>query len=674
MTSAVVALHALAVFGPLLAAGALVARLGGRRGDTFTAVFWGLALASVAAIVLGRTGRFSLALLAALLTAIALGAWVLGRLLPRASSAPAPPATPTAHRRVAALAAVVAVAWSWPPFATFMAASDSTMYVDAGVHLARTGSYDVADSVARTLPPELARSLFMSVGLLDSGPFVRLAGGLLMRTRDATTATPAFFPLVSAWSGIFTAIGGPTAAPAVAPFGIALATWALTSFAIEALGLAAAIPTALFFLGNFAVWWFGRFTMSEPLTIAFVWSGLVFLARERPFSAGVMLGLAGVARAETILFTIAALAWWAVATTVRPRQLATLVAGAALAGTLSPIGLVASPNHHLAYLKTDLAMAWTQIAVRIGPGLYDGRILCALTLLPLLPAWVGLASAARGWPVWRATLGFLLAIGTVALAAVYARFGGGADPVRYLGWIATSVSWIGLGLALTGGVVLWRRGGSAGRLAVALVVLVSLVFVLNPRVGGYQPWAMRRYLPIVLPGLALFAGTAIGALWHAPRRGMALVAAVLCAATVALQTRSVFAIRHATYFDGTLPAVRRIADAVPADAVVVIDGGLAELQIQVPLWLVFGRETILATGGGPAWRALLTSLTRGGRSVYWLQNRYAEPPRAPDVAFGPIGGTSDMTIDLPPSPPDTPPNMVIRKVVPLQLYGVTARS
>ena len=90
--------------------------------------------------------------------------------------------------------------------------------------------------------------------------------------------------------------------------------------------------------------------------------------------------------------------------------------------------------------------------------------------------------------------------------------------------------------------------------------------------------------------------------------------------------------------------------------------------------MIGGRETILATGGGPAWRALLTSLTRGGRSVYWLQNRYAEPPRAPDVAFGPVGGTSDMTIDLPPSPPDTPPNVVIRKIVPLQLYGVTARS
>lgn len=671
MASAVVILRALAFLAPLLAAGWALARIGRRDADLFAAVFWGLALTSVVSILLGRTGHFSLALLAATLAAIALVAWIVGQVVPEGPKAPA---GPVRYRSLPALAALLAFAWSWPPFETFMAASDSTMYVDAGVHLATTGSYTVADTVARELPSELAKALFMSVGIFDSGPYVRLPGGLLMHARDATTATPAFFPLVSTWSGILTAIGGPALAPTIAPVTMALATWALASFALEALGLAAAVSTVLVFLANFAVWWFGRFTMSEPLTIAFVWAGLVFLVRGRSFTAGVMLGIAGVARAETIVFTIGAVAWWAVTAPVARRTLLALLSGAALAGALALVGLVASPNHQLSYLRTDLSFAGMQLLLRYGATLSDGRALSVLALLPLVPAWAAVVAARRGRPVVRSVLRLLLTVATVALAGTYAHFAGGADPVRHLGWLATSMSVPGLALALAGGAVVWTRGGTTGRLAVILVALVSVVFVLNPRVGDYQPWAMRRFLPIVLPGLALFAGAAIATIWRAPRRGLAVVAALLCVATVALQVRSVLAIRHATYFADSLSAVRKVAEAVPADTVLVIDGGFAELQMQVPIWLVFGRETILVTGGGPAWRALLGRLLQGGRSVYWLQHRFGPPPQASELAFRPVGGPSDVTIDLPPSPADTPPSAVIRKVVPLQLYDVTRRG
>ena len=111
------------------------------------------------------------------------------------------------------------------------------MYVNAGVHLARTGAYDVPGTIAPLLAPELARTLFASVGLFDQGPYVRLPGGLLMKSRDTDVATPAFFPLVSTWTGLFAAVGGPALAPAVAPIGMGLAVWALALFAGETFGV-----------------------------------------------------------------------------------------------------------------------------------------------------------------------------------------------------------------------------------------------------------------------------------------------------------------------------------------------------------------------------------------------------------------------------------------------------
>ncbi|MCC6764428.1 MAG: hypothetical protein IT293_07165 [Deltaproteobacteria bacterium] len=671
MTDPAVVVRAATLLVPLALSGWTVARLGPAPVDLFAIVWWGLAATSVVAVVLAREGAFSLGAIAAALGGVALVASAVGLLRGRAATE-APRAAVRRLRLTACAAGLAACAWPWPPFETFMAASDSTMYVDAGVHLARTGAYEVTDGVGPGLPADLRRSLFMSVGFLDRGPYVRLPGGLLKERRDAPTALPAFFPLLSSWTGILSAIGGASWAPIAAPLTIGLATWALALLAGEMLGAAAVLPTALVFLGNFAVWWFGRFAMSEPLTIAFVWGGLVFLGRGAPFAAGVMLGLGGVARAETLLFAIGALAWWALWSPVSRRELAAVVAGALGTGGIAAVGLVGSPNHHVAYLWNDLALARARFTLALLPALGDGRILCLLVLAPILPLSVAIAAAWRGWAPGRTTLRFFVACATVAMVALYLRIGGRMDTVRHLGWLASSLSPLGFALAVVGLGVGWRRGGRAGRLAVILVVLVALVFVPSPRVADYQPWSMRRYLPIVLPGAALFAGIVIGALWDSRRSAARVAAVVLATVTFAWQARPIVAKRQAPYFAGNLAAVGMIAERLPEDAVVVIDGGFAELQPQVALWLVYGRETVMATGGGPAWRALLAHLAKGARPAYWIQSRYAPAPRAPGLAFTSVAADVDLAIYLPDSPADTPPTAVIRKLVPLGIYGVTA--
>ncbi len=655
----------------LVIAGMVLARSGRQRVDLFAALWWGLAAASIAGVLLARTGRFSLAALAIAVAGAAFVASPIAWWRSRAGRDMAP--VPVAVRRsrgLACAAALVAGVWVWPPFETFMAAADSTMYVDAGIHLARTGSYDVPTTVPPELSTDLAQALFVSIGIFDQGPYLRLPGGLLMHGRDSASATPAFFPLLSTWAGVLAALGGPSFALAVAPLGLVLAVWALTLFAGECLGLAAAATTALVFLANFAVWWFGRFPMSELLTVAFVWGGLVFLGRGAPFAAGLMLGIGGVARAETLLFTVAALAWWSAWTTVRTRDLAALATGLVAAGSLAAAGLFGSPNHHVAYLLNDLAFATSRVVFRVVPALWDGRILCALALVPALPLLTGVTAAwsrlAIGRTVVRATLALLLVLATF----LYLRLGGRAESLRHVGWLAGSLSLPGLVLALGGIVIVWSRGGPAARFAVVLVVLVAAIFVPSPRVAGYQPWAMRRYLPVVLPGLALGVGASLGLMMDSSRRRLRVVAAVLLIGVLVLQVRPTMALRGVSYFTNSLASLRTLADRLPTDALVVLDGGFADLQIQVPLWLVFGRETVVVSSGGPAWRALLPTLVDTGRPVYWIQNRYGAPPVASGFTFTTVASDDAFTIDLPDSPADAPPTFVMRKVVPLAVYGV----
>jgi hypothetical protein len=280
------------------------------------------------------------------------------------------------------------------------------------------------------------------------------------------------------------------------------------------------------------------------------------------------------------------------------------------------------------------------------------------------------AAAWRGRGIGKGSARVLLIVGLVLITVLYLRLGGRADPLRHLGWLANSMSPLGLALGVIGGLVVWRRGGPAARLGAILVVLVAAIFVPSPRVASYQPWAMRRFLPVVLPGLALGAGAVLGALWTTDRRGWRVVAVTLALVVFGLQVRPTLATRSRGYYDDSFESMRRLAEQVPASGIVVLDGGFADLQMQVPLWLVFGRESMVATGGGPAWRTLLEKLIEAGRAPYWIQSRYAPPPQAKNLVFTRIGEPVEVVVQLPDSPADVPPTAVMRKLVPLQLYGV----
>ncbi len=148
-------LESLAVLALVLVVpGWAAARALDMRADLFARVWLGFGITSVVALQLAYAGAFSLTLLLGVLAVVSGLCVVVGRLrtrlaLHRDRAAPRPPAggNVATTRALAFAAGIAAFLVCWPPYETVIAASDSTMYVNAGIHLARTGTLAVHDTI-----------------------------------------------------------------------------------------------------------------------------------------------------------------------------------------------------------------------------------------------------------------------------------------------------------------------------------------------------------------------------------------------------------------------------------------------------------------------------------------------------------------------------------------------
>ena len=96
----------------------------------------------------------------------------------------------------------------------------------------------------------------------------------------------------------------------------------------------------------------------------------------------------------------------------------------------------------------------------------------------------------------------------------------------------------------------------------------------------------------------------------------------------------------------------------------------ADLQIQVPLWLWQGRETVMIAGGGEGWRQVLRALLTSGRPVYWITGSNDPAPVLPPFTFRTIEPDPEFAIVFPDSPEASAPTRALRQLVPLRIYAV----
>jgi hypothetical protein len=424
--------------------------------------------------------------------------------------------------------------------------------------------------------------------------------------RDDGTLDPQFLHLLPVWAAVAHWIGGDQALLRVNAAVIALALASVWLFAATVLQpwfavLATASVAVLLPTVHFA-----RDLYSEPLAVLLIFGGLAFLSLARgvrqpglSLLAGLMIAAATMTRIDGWVVVIAIVTylmavWW----TAQENDASTTIAG-----FVHPVflGILISGSVGLldgvVRARPYLAERSSQIVLMFG-------LLIAVTFVGVLALrWPEPVRRLAAWfDRHRATIAWVIPIMIVAAAAVMfllrplvqETHAAGPDPSieliqeldglpidgsrTYNEWSMRWLSWylgvFGLSLAVFGLAWAWRRSilGLARFWPFLLTVsLTTALYVVRPSITPDQLWAMRRFLPVVLPGLVLAAVLAVQ--WASARvsRARLRAAALTGAAVVLIVIPAVFMwpLRSSTSYVGMYGALEEVC-AVAYDGSAVL--------------------------------------------------------------------------------------------------------
>lgn len=149
----------------------------------------------------------------------------------------------------------------------------------------------------------------------------------------------------------------------------------------------------------------------------------------------------------------------------------------------------------------------------------------------------------------------------------------------YLGPPALAAGIVGIGVLLRETI---RRGTVAKWTLVVCFCVVSSIYLWNANITPDQLWVMRRFVPIVIPGLLLYAVVVIDRI---ARRysGLGLIPAVaLAVLLIAWPVSATLPVRDETTQPGMLDTVTATCRALGPHAAVVVLNGDSQLYRQVP--------------------------------------------------------------------------------------------
>ena len=469
---------------------------------------------------------------------------------------------------------------------------DPGVYVNEGRSIARTHELDP---------------------LVRSGPFadrsyVVTAPGFGETSRGRLSMN--FFPMLPALLALGWSIGGDGGmlmVPAVLGTIGVLAAYALAS---RAIGSRYALGAVVLLVISPLQLWFSRDAYSELVVQIVVLGGLwLYLearARRRTgFAAlaGAVIGSAVFARVDVFtivlgLVVFAGVEWVRCDDGVEParcRRVVVAFAGSLLATTGIVYGLMYGVRREYIDSFTDeirlvevlivLALAGVvagAVVHRVRPG--TGRALAARKDVFALLVLIGAAAFVWAY-VWRPDPARdlqQLAPGQLPTAQ-WRDSTNQWHWSRSLHWFASYFGLIAVIAAFLGLVVLgWlavrgRRGATA---VVLLVTPVTIAYIARPSIAPDQPWAMRRFLPVVLPGIAIAAAAFVAALWSTLSRtrrlavktvaGVGVVALALAISAPSAVGSAAF--RDARMQDGAQAAVRELCSATGHDSAILVYG------------------------------------------------------------------------------------------------------
>lgn len=555
---------------------------------------------------------------------------------------------------------LVAAALFLRPHQFISGGADAGVYVNLSANIARTGGLTLHHDSLTALDPALYPALLRAQPASTRTAYYWQPA---LTVDDPATAeiTPRFYHLAPVWQAVGYAMGALAGSLAFTPLWAWLGGLMLYMVARRLWGWPWAAVVALALTSNALQSWFARYPTTEALTQMLVWLGVwAFVAwQESDEQAGFWAGLAGAAWGSTFLaridtFFIAAvpaivvLGW--LARRRWPRSgayfmgfLVLLPLHSALHGwfltrpyfleTFGLVGLVLGRNGTAVAGAAAVGLALGGLVVwqgaRVGQWVVrHGRRwqLAAVIFLLLL--------AAYNWWV-RPWLG-----GT----AVWNDWYGGQpitnydhENLRRLGWYFTP---LGIALAVGGSALLLARPERRTWAVLLLGLLFTALYVTNIRANPIQIYAMRRYVPVVLPFGVLAAVAALRGLagWRPAGRGAAVGLALLW-----LGWQSMVAWPFVRQVDSVaLPAqLETFAADFPPRAILIFNSSEPVGQgdiLGTPLALLYGVDVYVvreaAALSAEPLRQTIGRWQAAGHAVYWVEvpNGHPWPLTAAELA------------------------------------------
>ncbi len=512
--------------------------------------------------------------------------------------------------------------WRFFPASEYvMGGKDPGVYINEGIQIAQRGTLVYDDPVVAAVPPG-ARDLFFPSHQRTDYYSVRFMG-FWIQNPESGAVVGQFPHLFPASIAIGYGIDGLSGARKTSGVWAILGLLAVYFAARRIVGNTAAGAAAALLALHVIQVWFARYPNAEVVMQALLFAAMLASARahaddDRFFGpvAGGLLGLLLFLRFDAVL-GIAAVGAAIVLSVLRGGRLqwpfvAVLAAAAGLA-----VPYFAGPLRGYA----DLPIVWL---THLRWWMY--ALLAAAAAL----AGVALAAGAR-WPAARRAVAFAPVVLGAALAAgaVYAlnyRHPAGklaehdAYALRTFTYLYATLP--AIVAALIGFVTTARRTFWRAPEVFVSVALFACFFFYKIRIVPEHFWMTRRFLPVILPGVLIFACAAAtyGLRRTGVRRGLS--AAIGGAFLVLLGSHYVRVARPVTEhveYAGIIPQLERLAGRIGDTDLLLVesrDSGSDVHVLGLPLAYIYARNVLLLSSARPEARSFVPFLE-------WARSRYA---------------------------------------------------
>lgn len=444
---------------------------------------------------------------------------------------------------------------------------DPGVYVNESMAIERSGSLYPDDSFFYELLTEEEQDIFTRTGKNRTERFP----GILVHPENKST-TFQFFRLTPCLFASFARLGGIQAVSRANTILGVLAVLSVSVLCLHCFNARTAAGASLLLLASPVFLFYSHLPTTEMLQLFFILSLCLFVFQRLQTRTSLILIF--LCTVGAVLNRFSSLPFIGILTLTSavhdnvddarkdklPRRtvlIAGTVLGAILDIQISPVSL----------------FGWSALPLILG--VWAGASLLALCIDLCSKHFPGFeinkSCAGFAWPAF--CILFLIGVGTSWFLREYFFGKNDADNlIRLFPFTGiTPLATAGIGLL---GIFIFRKRFSTASIAILIFYFVtSWLLILNKQITDLYPWALRRYVPYLLPFVALSCAALLDQIWNISKLRPAGPSAALCllAILVLLPGRAADRAWRYTEYNGMTQAIQSIAEQVKTNDLIVAD-------------------------------------------------------------------------------------------------------